>query len=57
MVSEGYLTVSETARLLKVHPKTVFRWLESRQLQGCKIGRTWRIRRSDIDKLFERKED
>ena len=55
--NDRYLTVRETAELFKVHPKTIFRWLESGQLGGGKMGRTWRIRRSDIEKLFERKED
>jgi excisionase family DNA binding protein len=55
--NDRYLTVRETSQLFKVHPKTIFRWLESGQLKGGKIGRTWRIRKSDIDKLFEKEVD
>lgn len=37
-----YLTVEETARLLKVDPETVRRWLREGALRGLKFGHVWR---------------
>lgn len=50
----GLLTPEEAAELLKLHPWTVRRMLREGILPGAKIGDNWRIRRSDIDKFFEK---
>lgn len=49
----GFLTVDQAAELLQVHPNTVYLWLQDGKLIGAKIGRTLRIRRSDIDAFWE----
>ena len=36
-------TVDEVAKILKVHPRTVYRALESGQLEGFRIGASWRV--------------
>ena len=38
-----YYTVEETAQLLRVSQRTVLRLLRTRQAQGVKLGREWRI--------------
>lgn len=48
-----FLTVAETAELLKVDTETVYRQLNAGKLPGAKIGGSWRVRRSDLDKMFE----
>lgn len=40
---EQYLTVSETASILRVHVDTVRRWLRSGKLRGVKHGKDYRI--------------
>ncbi|MBX7236832.1 MAG: helix-turn-helix domain-containing protein [Caldilineales bacterium] len=38
-----YYTVDETAHLLRVSRSAVLRLLRSREAQGVKIGREWRV--------------
>lgn len=50
-MSDEILTVNETAALLKRHPSTIYRRLESGEWRfAWKDGKDWRIER---DKLFE----
>jgi excisionase family DNA binding protein len=42
------LTVNEVTDELRVDRRTVYRYLQQGQLRGQKLGRTWRIRRSDL---------
>lgn len=48
-----YLSVDETADLLKVSKPTLWRWEKSNYLVPVRAGRTPRYRRSDIQKLME----
>jgi excisionase family DNA binding protein len=50
---EVFLTVKEVAHKLSIKPKTVRKWLREGKLKGVKLGRLWRIREADIDKLAE----
>jgi excisionase family DNA binding protein len=45
------LTLKETARLLQVSPRTVWRWCRTGQVAAVKIGREWRIRERDVRAL------
>ncbi len=44
-----YYTVKEAAQILRVHPRTVRRWLKEGKLKGKKIGRIWLIPKTEID--------
>lgn len=46
------LTVEEVARILKIAPKTVRRWLASEALAGVRVGRQWRVKRSSLAHLL-----
>ena len=48
------LTVSQTAQYLQVCDKTVRRMIASSKLPAYKLGKSWRIKKIDIDKLFEK---
>ncbi|MFN8590905.1 MAG: helix-turn-helix domain-containing protein [Thermomicrobiales bacterium] len=48
-----YLTVKETASLLRVSPITVRRYIAAGKLPAERIGRGIRIRRAAIDELAE----
>lgn len=43
------LTVAEAAAILRLHPVTVQRLLRRGELPGVRVGRQWRIRRTDLD--------
>ncbi len=45
------LTPEEVARYLRVNPRTIYRGLQQGQIPGIKIGRLWRIRKEDLDRL------
>ena len=44
----SFYSVSETAKLLKVNPKTVRRWIENGDLTVHRFGRQIRITDSDL---------
>lgn len=41
-------TVSQVARILDLHPKTVRRFIREGRIRALKIGREWRIRKEDL---------
>lgn len=45
-------TAEEAAKALRVHPKTLKRWLTEGKLKGVRLGRAWRIPRSEITRLL-----
>lgn len=38
--------------LFQLHPNTVLKILKSGKLKGTKIGRMWRIPKSEIEKMY-----
>ena len=49
---ENLFTIEEVADILRVHTRTVTRYIESGRLKASKLG-VWRIKRSDLDKFLE----
>jgi excisionase family DNA binding protein len=50
----SYYTVGEAARILRVNPSTVWRWIESEKLPAYRVGpRTIRIRHKDLEALLQ----
>jgi len=43
------LTIPQAAEYLQVCDKTVRRLISNKQLPASKIGKSWRIKKSDID--------
>ena len=43
------MTCEEAATYLRLHPRTVGRLLAQGKLPGVKVGRQWRLRRTDLD--------
>lgn len=53
MVKEDViLSPEEAARYLKVDLHTIYRNLRRGKLPGGKVGRQWRIRKSDLDRFL-----
>lgn len=49
------LSINEAAEFLRVHPRTVRRFIDDGRLPGYHIGiKIVRVRRSDLDKLLTR---
>ncbi len=50
-----YLTVDEVATRLKVHPRTVKRWLADGKLKGKLLGDRagWRVSETDLRRFME----
>ncbi|MBE7467667.1 MAG: helix-turn-helix domain-containing protein [Anaerolineales bacterium] len=57
MVTDETLTVQEVADYLKVSRTTVWRWCHQGLLPAFKIGRGWRVRRGDLEKIMEQKRE
>jgi excisionase family DNA binding protein len=47
------LTIQETARLLKVNPITIRRYIERGRLPAVRVGRGVRVRKEAVDQLIE----
>ncbi len=48
-----YITPAEAAGLLKVHERTVRRWIGQGRVPAMRVGRLLRIRREDLDRIGE----
>lgn len=46
------LTVTEVAHYLRVSETTIWRWCSSGRLPAFRVGRAWRVRRTDLDSLI-----
>lgn len=46
---EEFYTVEQAAERLSLHPKTVLRCIHDGRLRGTRIGKAYRIMRSDLD--------
>jgi excisionase family DNA binding protein len=50
-----FLTVSEVAKTLRVSSMTVYRLVNSGQLDAVRVGRSYRIRESDLQRYLEQR--
>lgn len=53
-----YYTRNEVAKLLRVHPRTIERWLRDGSLKGNKLGSgktsLWRIHKAELKRFLEK---
>ena len=49
---EKLFTIEEIAKILRVHTRTVTRYIEVGKLKASKIG-VWRIKESDLNAFLE----
>jgi excisionase family DNA binding protein len=47
---QSFLTPQEVSDLLRVSIYTVRRWIKEGKLPAYKVGRVWRISKTDLDK-------
>ncbi len=50
--ADPWLTVPQVSADLKIHPATVRVWINSGRLAAVRVGRTWRVRRSELDRAL-----
>ncbi len=51
-MSDCILTVAQAAEYLKVCEKTVRRLISKQELTASKVGKSWRIQKTDIEKYL-----
>lgn len=51
-----FLSVKEVADLLRLSERTIITYIRSGKIPAANAGRTYRIRKSDIDALFIKRE-
>ncbi len=49
-MAEEYLTPEQAAGIAQVSVFTIRRWIKEGELLARKVGRLWRIRRSDVER-------
>ncbi len=49
---EKLFTIEEVAEILRVHTRTVTRYIEAGRLKASKLG-VWRIKQSDLNTFLE----
>lgn len=49
---EKLFTIEEIAKILRVHTRTVTRYIEAGKLRASKLG-VWRIKQSDLNAFLE----
>jgi len=52
-MTEKYFTVDQIADLLKIHPKTVQRYIREGRLKANKLGKSWRVSGHDLSIFTE----
>ena len=50
---ETLLTVNDLAKTLKVHPKSVYRWVYTEQLECTKVGGTVRFTEDQVKQFLD----
>lgn len=52
-MKENLLTINEITTILKVSKLTIYRYIKSGKLPAYKVGRDYRVKQEDFDKLLE----
>ena len=52
MTEDKIMTVEEVAKYLRVHFQTVLKLLRDGSIRAQKVGRSWRILKSEVDKYL-----
>lgn len=47
------LTIKEVSDYLKLSRTTVWRWCKTGKIPAFKVGRSWRVRKAEVEKFLE----
>jgi len=53
LARDELLTVPDVADRLKVSTQTIYRWIEERALEAVQIGKQYRVRSSELERIVE----
>lgn len=53
MANGTFLTLKETAKMLRVSERSVIRYIKAKKLRASKMGQ-WRIKEADVERFFKR---
>ena len=53
MPTETYYTLEEAAKMLKLHPQTLRRWIREGKLPAKRFGKQFRLRLEDIERAAQ----
>ena len=53
-MTEQLFTTEDAAKFLRVHVETVRFWIRTGRLAAIKVGRHWRVKRVDLERIAER---
>ncbi len=53
MPAKTYYTVAEAAKMLKLHPQTLRRWIRQGKLQAKRFGQQFRLCLEDIERAAQ----
>jgi excisionase family DNA binding protein len=51
---DRFLTVQEVAELMRVSTMTVYRLIKAGDLRAARVGRSFRVRSTDVDAYLDR---
>ena len=49
-----FLSVEDVSAMLRITPQTIRRHIREGKLPAARFGRFWRVRRTDLEALFDR---
>ena len=49
MDSDNWISLNEISTYLGVSRETIYKWIEKRDMPGCRIGRNWKFKKSEVD--------
>jgi len=52
---EKLLTVNETAKILRLGPETVARYIREGKIPAIKFGRVWRVEEKDLENFIRKR--
>jgi excisionase family DNA binding protein len=52
-MDENYYTVDQISQMLRIHPKTIQRYIREGKLNATKIGKGWRVSGHDLSRFTE----
>lgn len=53
MPEDQYYSIKEVAKMLKVAYLTVYRWVQAKKLPAYKIGKQYRVEKSQLDRFIQ----
>ena len=50
---QEWLTVAQSAQILQLNPMTILRWIKAGKLPASKLGKSYRIAKTQLDEVLK----